>query len=443
MRFLAISALPLALSQSQNTEVDYKDVFHHACKKDGMYAYIKKDDLAKLGSWQNNFTHLTLNNQECGAVLKPQEKGDMIYFDAGSFKEEPLECDTQYTNHYGRMTFWNMIQYTPPDDSMITRDSEGLYNFSCTYNMTVTGQQFELSVGHKVKTSPFDSIKFAGQEGQGSFNASMELFQDETYSKERSYMGVSSGVTLTLEQYLYIQVKLQASDTDIALKLLECWATPSANAGNQIRHTLIRDGCKTDETVTILKSGIGQYANWKAQMFTFINEDEVWLHCDIQACNTKEEDCSQQVCEETVDAPFSVNGQGPSSNSDDGSRKKRSANVFTISQKRSKRGVDDSNVVKNSQDYEPNILTTGPIVNSERRAIKKQKQVGPIIAIAVIGVLIALGMTIGIYRVLLLKRDETAKIVEAGNNNQITADWNLYSSNQEENKERINPMLVY
>jgi len=443
MRLLAISALPLALSQSQNTEVDYKDVFHHACKKDGMYAYIKKDDLAKLGSWQNNFTHLTLNNQECGAVLKPQEKGDMIYFDAGSFKEEPLECDTQYTNHYGRMTFWNMIQYTPPDDSMITRDSEGLYNFSCTYNMTVTGQQFELSVGHKVKTSPFDSIKFAGQEGQGSFNASMELFQDETYSKERSYLGVSSGVTLTLEQYLFIQVKLQASDTDIALKLLECWATPSANAGNQIRHTLIRDGCKTDETVTILKSGIGQYANWKAQMFTFINEDEVWLHCDIQACNTKEEDCSQQVCEETVEAPFSVNGQGPSSNSEEGSRKKRSANVFTISQKRSKREVDGSNVVKNSQDYEPNILTTGPIVNSERRAIKKQKQVGPIIAIAVIGVLIALGMTIGIYRVLLLKRDETSKIVEAGNNNQITADWNLYSSNQEENKERINPMLVY
>jgi len=408
-----------------------------------MFAYIKKADLAKLGSWQSNFTHLTLNNQECGAVLKPQAKGDMIYFDAGSFKEEPLECDTQYTNHYGRMTFWNMIQYTPPDDSMITRDSEGLYNFSCTYNMTVTGQQFELSVGHKVKTSPFDSIKFAGQEGQGSFNASMELFQDETYSKERSYLGVSSGVTLTLEQYLYIQVKLQASDTDIALKLLECWATPSANAGNQIRHTLIRDGCKTDETVTILKSGIGQFANWKAQMFTFINEDEVWLHCDIQACNTKEEDCSQQVCEETVEAPFSVNGQGPSSNSEEGSRKKRSANVFTISQKRSKREVDDSNVVKNSQDYEPNILTTGPIVNSERRAIKKQKQVGPIIAIAVIGVLIALGMTIGIYRVLLLKRDETAKIVEAGNNNQITADWNLYSSNQEENKERINPMLVY
>jgi len=326
---------------------------------------------------------------------------------------------------------------------MITRDSEGLYNFSCTYNMTVTGQQFELSVGHKVKTSPFDSIKFAGQEGQGSFNASMELFQDETYSKERSYLGVSSGVTLTLEQYLFIQVKLQASDTDIALKLLECWATPSANAGNQIRHTLIRDGCKTDETVTILKSGIGQYANWKAQMFTFINEDEVWLHCDIQACNTKEEDCSQQVCEETVEAPFSVNGQGPSSNSEEGSRKKRSANVFTISQKRSKREVDGSNVVKNSQDYEPNILTTGPIVNSERRAIKKQKQVGPIIAIAVIGVLIALGMTIGIYRVLLLKRDETSKIVEAGNNNQITADWNLYSSNQEENKERINPMLVY
>lgn len=441
MKVLALtSLLPFTFSQSQNTDIDYKDVFHHVCQKDGMYAYIKKDDLSKLGSWKNNFTHLTLNNQECGAVLKPKESGDMIYFDAGSFKEEPLECDTQYTNHYGKMTFWNMVQYTPPDDSMITRDSEGLYNFSCTYNMTVTGQQFELSVGHKIKTSPFDSIRFAGQEGQGSFNASMELFQDETFSKERSYIGVSSGVTLTLEQYLYIQVKLSASDTDIALKLLECWATPSANAGNQIRHTLIRDGCKSDETVTILKSGIGQTANWKAQMFTFINEDEVWLHCDIQACNTKEEDCTQ-VCEEKEQTPFSVSGTGPKSDESEGSRKKRSANVFTISQKRVKR--DDSNVVKNSQVYEPNILTTGPIVNTERRAIKKQKQVGPIIAIAVIGVLIALGMIIGIYRVLLLKRAEDDKIVEASNNNQITADWNLYSSNQEENKERINPMLVY
>ena len=84
-------------------------------------------------------------------------------------------------------------------------------------------------------------------------------------------------------------------------------------------------------------------------MFTFINEDEVWLHCDIQACNTKEEDCSQQVCEEKTDeAPFSVSGQGPKKE-EGGERKKRSANVFTISQKRVKR--DDSNVVKNSQVY--------------------------------------------------------------------------------------------
>ena len=98
----------------------------------------------------------------------------------------------------------------------------------------------------------------------------------------------------------------------------------------------------------ILKSGIGQTANWKAQMFTFINEDEVWLHCDIQACNTKEEDCTQ-VCEEKEQTPFSVSGTGPKSDESEGSRKKRSANVFTISQKRVKR--DDSNVVKNSQVY--------------------------------------------------------------------------------------------
>merc|ERR1711981_16458 len=116
-----------------------------------------------------------------------------------------------------------------------------------------------------------------------------------------------------------------------------------------------------DETVEVMKAGIDQTARWKAQMFTFINQDEVWLHCDIQACNSKEETC-EQTCESGNDAPFNVVAQGPSS------REKR--NVITVSS-RKKRSEGQVVHSQSAQVYEPNILTTGPIINGERRAIQK------------------------------------------------------------------------
>ena len=30
-------------------------------------------------------------------------------------------------------------------------------------------------------------------------------------------------------------------------------------------------------------------------MFSFINNDEVWLHCDIQACDSRTENCAVDV----------------------------------------------------------------------------------------------------------------------------------------------------
>jgi len=52
-------------------------------------------------------------------------------------------------------------------------------------------------------------------------------------------------------------------------------------------------------------------------------------------------------------------------------------------------------------------------------------------------------MIYGIYKVLALKQSEESKIIEANNNNQVGADWNLYGSNQAEDKTKQNPLNVY
>ena len=75
-----------------------------------------------------------------------------------------------------------------------------------------------------------------------------------------------------------------------------CWATPSTEPDNQVRHTLINEGCPTDDTVKINDSPEANSARWESQMFQFVEESEVWLHCDIQACDSRKFQC-ETTCE--------------------------------------------------------------------------------------------------------------------------------------------------
>merc|ERR1712018_289030 len=110
--------------------------------------------------------------------------------------------------------------------------------------------------------------------------------------------------------------------------------------------------------------------------------------------------------------------------------------------RRSKRETNEGAVQRNSV-YDPNILTVGPVNSQEAMAAKNKAQMGPVIGIAIVGAVIAVAMIYGIFRVLALKHAEESKIIEANNNNQVGADWNLYSSNQREDGTKQNPMMVY
>merc|ERR1712203_1102704 len=105
--------------------------------------------------------------------------------------------------------------------------------------------------------------------------------------------------------------------------------TPGPNAGHQIKHTLLEDGCSRDPTVEILESGTGQTAKWKSQMFEFVKHDSVWLHCDVQACHSKEENC-QKDCSDDFSGP-----------------------MFTLNNRRKKRAPSESAWLRPGKDAKP------------------------------------------------------------------------------------------
>merc|ERR1712227_314657 len=391
-------------------DLAFEDVFDHTCDATTMYATIRKADLAQLGTWKDNFEMVTLNE---GCPGQEDEYGNII-FSAGSLQKLPLECGTQYVDDKdGKITFWNVVQYTPPNDSPITRDADGLYNFSCIYDMSVNGQEFELSLSHKIIAAPVDTIWFEGQTAEGQFRATMELFQDSDY--ENSFRG--SAVTLSLEQRLYIDVSLEAADPEVLLKVIRCWATPSSHADAQIRHTLINEGCPTDETVRMNDSPDRNSARWESQMFQFVDESQVWLHCDIQACDSR-----KYQCETTCD-----------------NRRRRDIvehEVFKL-HKLNRRSVSEADQHKEQQ-YTANILAVGPMRSKERwvdESLTGDKETQTWIWISVIGFLVIAGLVAGIVYTCKMNRGTGANSKLSKNTNN---DWQLYGTPP--NAEKQNPL---
>jgi len=395
MRLLPLAAFTAA------QDLNFEDVFDHTCDATTMAATIRASNLQKLGSWGDDFSMITLNE---GCKGKPDPYGNII-FSAGSLKELPLECGTQYVDdNNGKITFWNVVQYTPPDNgSPITRDADGLYNFSCIYDMSVNGQEFELSLSPKIIAAPIDTIWFEGQTAEGSFRATMELFQDEGY--KNSFRG--SEVMLSLEQRLFVDVTLEAADPEVQLKVKTCWATPSTEPDNQVRHTLINEGCPTDDTVKINESPEANSARWESQMFQFVEESEVWLHCDIQACDSRRFQC-ETTCE---------------------NRKRREIieeEVFKL-HSRNRRSVKPA-AAAGEHSYSANILTVGPMRSKERwvdELAADDMNVGQIVTICVVGALFIAGLIVGI--VYTWKKGPgvgaNSKLSQKPNN-----DWQLYGT---------------
>lgn len=403
----------LAAIGTAKGDVDFAEVFDHECDSTTMSATIRAEHLAELGSWGEDFSMITLN-EGCQGEADPYGN---IVFSAGSLQHLPLECGTQYVDdENGKITFWNVVQYTPPNDgSPITRDADGLYNFSCIYDMSVNGQEFELSLAHKIVAAPVDTIWFEGQTAEGQFRATMELFKDETY--DDSFRG--SAVTLSLEQRLYIDVTLEAADPEVLLKVKRCWATPSIEADYQVRHTLVNEGCPTDDTVRINESPNANSARWESQMFQFVDEAQVWLHCDIQACDSRKYQC-ETTCENRRRRDIVEN------------------EVFKL-HNRNRRSVSEA-PAGGAQEYTANILTVGPMRSKERWVDQSNsdEESRIWIWISIVGVLIIAGLVSGIVYTCRMQRGKVNANSKLNGNKNINNDWQLYGAPK--NQEKQNPL---
>ncbi|KFR02944.1 Alpha-tectorin, partial [Nipponia nippon] len=243
-----------------------------ACEEEHMKMMVRKEvfELLKI---PRELVHL--KNQAC-KVSEREEEGE-LFFAATLTGENHTACGSIIQQNRSHVSYSNIIESErEARGSVISRSFQLEVHFSCVYAYEqVVKLPFALTAVDKL-------VQFMVREGH--FNVSMRLYKTPSYLQPYHLPAVTIPITDTL----YVLLRLEGRQHQLKYFLLsieDCWATPSVDPYQDVRHELIEKGCPHDETVTYLNAiGESTTAKFSFQMFQFVGYSEVFLHCRVRLC---------------------------------------------------------------------------------------------------------------------------------------------------------------
>ncbi|TRY99748.1 hypothetical protein DNTS_033613 [Danionella cerebrum] len=113
--------------------------------------------------------------------------------------------------------------------------------------------------------------------GSGQYDISVRLLNGTNPFPEN--------YSLSPEEDVVVEVRVNTSISQIKVLINKCWATSSSNSSLQPGVVFLENGCPVaGEPVEVLQNGNNSVALVSVKIFSIINEDVVFLHCEIQIC---------------------------------------------------------------------------------------------------------------------------------------------------------------
>ncbi|NWW85084.1 GP2 protein, partial [Rhynochetos jubatus] len=253
-----------------------------ACEEEHMKMMVRKEvfELLKI---PRELVHL--KNQAC-KVSEREEEGE-LFLAATLTGENHTACGSIIQQNSSHVSYFNVIESErEARGGVISRSFQLEVHFSCIYAYEqVVKVPFALTAVDKL-------VQFVVREGH--FNVSMRLYKSPFYLQPYHLPTAAIPVTDTL--YVLLKIEGQHQLKYFLLSVEDCWATPSADPYQDLRHKLIEKGCPHDETVTYLNAiGESTIAKFSFQMFQFVGYPEVFLHCRVRLClRDSPEPCAKQ-----------------------------------------------------------------------------------------------------------------------------------------------------
>ncbi|KAJ8360168.1 hypothetical protein SKAU_G00166930 [Synaphobranchus kaupii] len=229
------------------------------CSSDNMNIVIQTSYLNSMGY---SGYDLYLNDQSC----RPRVSSYQVVF---SFAINT--CGTRREFNNGRIVYSNGVRAYRSVSGEITRQSHFKLQVLCRMEQDSMAQ-----IMYVARESEVGNIT-----GSGRFNLTMDFYTSGNFY----YPVHTSPYFVSLNQYLYVQVKLRRSDSSLVLFLDTCVASPSPHDFQTRSYDLVRNGCRRDSTYYAYSSGSRDVAQFRFQAFAFLrSHPTVYLQCKVAIC---------------------------------------------------------------------------------------------------------------------------------------------------------------
>ncbi|KAF0038689.1 hypothetical protein F2P81_009173 [Scophthalmus maximus] len=209
-----------------------------------------------------------------------------------------VQNDTHYTTS---VTLFNkMDPYTSSSGSEEVPRVHLEVPIKCTYMKSMLISADSGSMG-------YDMIKDVIA-GLGSFQVTVQLMNG-TVPLPHNY-------SLSAEEAVVVDVSLNTSSEQIKVVIDRCWATPTMNPADSHSYTFLENSCSLNAYTKVLMNGTSSTSRLSVQIFSFVNLDVIYLHCQVYICvqigsDTCVPDCLQRTGRSSNNLRTAVGSYGP------------------------------------------------------------------------------------------------------------------------------------
>ncbi|XDV43112.1 hypothetical protein PO909_011646 [Leuciscus waleckii] len=229
------------------------------CSSDNMVIVIQRSYLNSIGYSGND---LYVDDHLCRPSITSTEVVFRFSLDT---------CGTAKKMMNGYVSYANNVRASQSQSGEITRQSEFLLHVGCRMEPDTMVEIF-----YRARENINANIT-----GTGRFNASIAFYTSSSFYQQI----YDSPYEVNLNQFLYVQVKLNRPDSSLDLFLDTCVASPNPNDFKDRSYDLLRNGCPRDNTYYSYTSGQYHYARFRFQAFKFLRTHAyVYLQCKVIIC---------------------------------------------------------------------------------------------------------------------------------------------------------------
>ncbi|XP_008285511.1 uromodulin-like 1 [Stegastes partitus] len=128
--------------------------------------------------------------------------------------------------------------------------------------------------------------------GLGSFQVTVQLMNGS--------VPLPHNYSLSPEQAVVVEVRLNTSSEQLKVVINKCWATPTQSPADAYSQAFLENSCSLNSYTKVLMNGNSSTSRVSVQIFSIVKLNVIYLHCQVQICiqigsDTCVPDCLQRT----------------------------------------------------------------------------------------------------------------------------------------------------